>query len=97
MSKGYVVLKKIDGEVFEQSFIDAPDTPNGIVSTPQPSSVEIAKDAKGNPKQTVKVYHVCADTAADQAIALYFHVQEQINKRLEAQLHNEIIGAGLKK
>lgn len=93
MKNGYVIMKKIDGEVFEQSFIDAPSTPNGTASAPQPSSVEIAKDAKGNPKQTVKVYHVCADTAAEQAIALYFHVQEQIDKRLEAQLHKEVLDA----
>ena len=35
------------------------------------SSVEIATDAKGMPKLTVKVYHEDAAVALQQAIALY--------------------------
>jgi len=73
MSK-FIILQQVD-EIDQQSN-------NTAVSAPQPSSVEIATDAKGMPKPTVKVYNVDPAQAAGEAIELYFQLQEEIKKRL---------------
>ncbi len=78
----YIVLQEVE-EANHQSI-------NTAVSAPQPSSVEIATDAKGLPKPTVKVYNVDPAQAADEAISLYFQIQEEIKKRLVLNLEEEI-------